>query len=145
MAYYEININTLRNGEVASVSSIDLVPGDIVFLKDPIKLPFEGIIIEGNALINECALTGESVPIVKKADVLEHYQKEGESIDRAAYVFEGTSIIQVNCKKKMSLFESYREAYGIPVCVTRTNFATMKGQLIRIILFPKEQENVFQR
>jgi len=45
----------------------------------------------------------------------------------------------------MAQFESTREAYGIPVCVTRTNFVTMKGQLIRIILFPKEQENVFQR
>lgn len=45
----------------------------------------------------------------------------------------------------MALFESTREAYGIPVCVTRTNFLTLKGQLIRIILFPKEQENIFQK
>lgn len=27
----------------------------------------------------------------------------------------------------------------------RTNFVTSKGQLIRIILFPKEQENIFQK
>ena len=27
----------------------------------------------------------------------------------------------------------------------RTNFVTIKGQLIRIILFPKEQENIFQK
>ena len=33
----------------------------------------------------------------------------------------------------------------MPVCVVRTNFVTTKGQLIRIILFPKEQDNVFQR
>jgi cation-transporting ATPase 13A3/4/5 len=33
----------------------------------------------------------------------------------------------------------------VPVCVVRTNFVTTKGQLIRIILFPKEQENIFQR
>ena len=32
----------------------------------------------------------------------------------------------------------------MPVCVIRTNFVTTKGQLIRIILFPKEKENVFQ-
>jgi P-type E1-E2 ATPase len=98
MAYYEIPINTLRNGHIIKVSSIDLVPGDIVFLKEPIKLPFEGVILEGSALINECALTGESVPVVKKADVLEHYQKQ-RSIDKAASVFEGTTIIQVNCKQ----------------------------------------------
>ena len=29
--------------------------------------------------------------------------------------------------------------------MVRTNFVTTKGQLIRIILFPKEQENIFQK
>lgn len=52
MAYYEVKLQALRDGSVIEVSSIDLVPGDIVFLKDPIKLPFEGIILEGSALIN---------------------------------------------------------------------------------------------
>jgi cation-transporting ATPase 13A3/4/5 len=145
MAYYEVKVHALRSGKVVEVSSLDLVPGDVVFLKNPIKIPFEGIILEGSALINECALTGESVPIVKKADLLENYRSEGEKVDKTAYVFEGTTIIQVNSKKKMALFESTREQFGIPVCVTRTNFVTMKGQLIRIILFPKEQENIFQR
>jgi len=58
MAFHEIQVNVLRDGEVKQKSSIDLVPGDIVFLMDPIKIPFEGIILEGSALINECALTG---------------------------------------------------------------------------------------
>lgn len=31
------------------------------------------------------------------------------------------------------------------MCVVRTNFVTTKGQLIRIILFPREQENIFQK
>jgi cation-transporting P-type ATPase 13A2 len=127
------------------VSSIDVVPGDIVFLKDSIKIPFEGIILEGSALINECALTGESVPVVKKADLMDVYRNTKQVIDKSAFVFEGTTIIQVNSKKKMAQFESFREAFGIPVCVTRTNFVTLKGQLIRIILFPKEQDNIFQR
>lgn len=127
-----------------SISSLDVSPGDIVFLKDPIKIPFEGIILEGSALINECALTGESVPIVKKADTFEK-MTSFQPIDKNSFVFEGTTIIQVNDKKKMSKFEAFREAYGVPVCVVRTNFVTTKGQLIRIILFPKEQENVFQR
>ena len=29
--------------------------------------------------------------------------------------------------------------------MTRTNFLTLKGQLIRLILFPKEKENIFQK
>ena len=68
MAFYEVPISVLRDGAVKQIPSIDIVPGDVVFLKEPIKIPFEGIILEGSALINECALTGESVPVVKKAD-----------------------------------------------------------------------------
>lgn len=45
MAYYEAQINTLRNGGVVRVSSLELVPGDVVFLKEQIKLPFEGVIL----------------------------------------------------------------------------------------------------
>jgi magnesium-transporting ATPase (P-type) len=40
MAYYDIPIHALRNKKVVQISSVDLVPGDIVFLKDAIKLPF---------------------------------------------------------------------------------------------------------
>lgn len=52
MAYYEIEVNVLRNGSVYRISSFEVVPGDVVFLKDPIKIPFEGVILEGSALIN---------------------------------------------------------------------------------------------
>jgi P-type E1-E2 ATPase len=48
------------------LSSVEVAPGDIVFLKHQIKIPFDGIVLEGDALINECALTGESVPVLKK-------------------------------------------------------------------------------
>jgi P-type E1-E2 ATPase len=86
------------------ISSIDVVPGDVVFLKAAIKIPFEGILLEGSALINECALTGESVPIVKKADSFERMANASLPIDKSAFVFEGTTIIQVNDKKRMAKF-----------------------------------------
>ncbi len=145
MAFYQVPINALRDGQVKSISSLDIVPGDVVFLRDPIKIPFEGIILQGSALINECALTGESVPVVKKADRLDRLHANPGKIDKNAYVYEGTTIIQVSDKKRMTKYEPYRQNYGIPVCVVRTNFVTTKGQLIRIILFPREQENIFQR
>lgn len=40
MAFYEIPVNVLREGKIEVISSIEVVPGDIVFLKDPIKIPF---------------------------------------------------------------------------------------------------------
>lgn len=45
----------------------------------------------------------------------------------------------------MFIFESYRKEYGIPVCVIRTNFVTLKGQLIRIISFPDQKISVFEK
>ena len=137
MAFYDIKVNVLRQNQVVQMSSVDVVPGDIVFLKEAIKIPFEGVILEGSALINQCALTGQSVPIVKKADVLEKYSDFANELDKNAYVFEGTTIVQVNMKKKMHKFEVFRQTFGIPVCVIRTNFSTIKGQLIRVISFPR--------
>jgi len=40
MGFYEIQVHVLRGGKVHALSSLDVVPGDIVFLKDPIKIPF---------------------------------------------------------------------------------------------------------
>lgn len=45
MAYYETDLNVLRNGDVERISSREIVPGDIVFLHDCIKIPFDGIIL----------------------------------------------------------------------------------------------------
>jgi magnesium-transporting ATPase (P-type) len=53
MDYYEVKVYyALRQGGVTEVSSLDLVPGDVVFLENPIKITFEGVILEGSALIN---------------------------------------------------------------------------------------------
>ena len=105
MAFLELNLHVLRGGHVQEISSLNVVPGDIVFLKKAIKLTFEGIILEGSALINECALTGESVPIVKKADTFARMASTEGVIDKSAFVYEGTTIVQVNDKKKMAKFE----------------------------------------
>ncbi len=40
------------------ISSFDVVPGDLVFFSKNMRVPFEGVLLEGEMLINECALTG---------------------------------------------------------------------------------------
>lgn len=37
----------MRGAEITEISSTQLVPGDIVFLKKQMKIPFDGIILEG--------------------------------------------------------------------------------------------------
>ena len=48
------------------------------------------------------------MPIVKKADVLEKYSDLAQELDKNSYVFEVTTIVQVNMKKKMHKFEAFR-------------------------------------
>ena len=51
-----------KSGELIQVSPDELEPGTIIVIKPGEKVPIDGVIIEGSASINTCALTGESLP-----------------------------------------------------------------------------------
>ncbi len=51
-----------ESGELIQVSPDELEPGTIIVIKPGEKIPIDGVIIEGSASINTCALTGESLP-----------------------------------------------------------------------------------
>src|SRR3990172_7517794 len=53
--------------EVESVPALMLKKGDIVIIADGMMIPSDGEIIEGVALIDESAITGESAPVVREA------------------------------------------------------------------------------
>ncbi len=55
----------LRNGEQISVGIEEVVPGDIVIVKQGASVPVDGTIIEGGAYVDESLITGESMPIEK--------------------------------------------------------------------------------
>ena len=66
------NANVLRNGHSVTVSSAELVPGDIVLLEAGDVVPADMRLVEVSSLkIEEAALTGESVPVEKELTVLE--------------------------------------------------------------------------
>ena len=56
-----------RNGFEQQIPVEEVVAGDIVIVKAGEAIPVDGLIKEGNAFIDESALTGESVPADKKA------------------------------------------------------------------------------
>jgi Ca2+-transporting ATPase len=63
----------IRNGEPRKVSSSELVPGDLILLQSGDKVPADMRFIHCKELrIDESVLTGESVPVSKSAEVLEH-------------------------------------------------------------------------
>lgn len=58
----------LVNGKEVEVLTKDLRVDDIVIVKAGMKVPLDGIIIEGDASINEAMLSGEAMPIFKSLD-----------------------------------------------------------------------------
>ena len=54
--------NVIRNGEVESVAPDTVKIGETILIKRGEKIPLDGIVTEGSALLDTVALTGESVP-----------------------------------------------------------------------------------
>lgn len=86
----------LRNGEIATVPSEDLVKGDVVILEAGDAVPADGRIIENASLqVEEAALTGESVPVSKTADAISP-GGSGKDIplgDRKNMVYMGSTVV----------------------------------------------------
>jgi len=56
-----------ENGKTESIPALSLRKGDIVIITDNQIVPSDGEIIEGVALIDESAITGESAPVVRES------------------------------------------------------------------------------
>ena len=47
------------------VDSKDIVPGDIIEIKSMTTMQCDAVLLNGNIIVNEAILTGESVPVTK--------------------------------------------------------------------------------
>lgn len=56
----------IRQGEEIDIPVDDVIPGDVVVVRPGEKIPVDGLILEGNAVIDESMLTGESLPVEKE-------------------------------------------------------------------------------
>ncbi len=85
------------------VNSSDLVPGDIIEIKNNMTMQCDALLIENsNVVVNESMLTGESIPITKlgigkltnhnKNDLLFNIKDNIKHV-----LFSGTQIIQTRC------------------------------------------------
>jgi Cu+-exporting ATPase len=57
----------IENGEEKEIPIDEVIPGDIIVVKPGAKIPVDGVVTEGNTSIDESMLTGESMPVDKKA------------------------------------------------------------------------------
>lgn len=84
-------ITVLRDGEEQAIESTELVPGDIVVLREGDRIPADGRIInESGLLSNESMLTGESEAIAKDAKAISGPKKVYEQRNM---VFAGSFVI----------------------------------------------------
>ncbi len=78
--------NLLTNGKIKEVSPEEVFVGDKILVKPGEKIPLDGIVIEGNSMLDTSALTGESVPRSVKA---------GESVMAGMINKSGTLTVKV--------------------------------------------------
>lgn len=78
----------MRDGDEVRITSEELVPGDVIYLSEGMKIPADGRLIEANNVqADESLLTGESLPVHKHAGAI---TGEKEIYDRANMLFKGS-------------------------------------------------------
>lgn len=84
------SVEVIRDGNILQVDSSELVPGDIMTLREGDKIPADARLIDGNNVrVDESLLTGESVPISKNTDAL---KGEKEIYEQSNMLFQGSFI-----------------------------------------------------
>ena len=133
LAKKECQITVVRFGSPQVISSVELVPGDLVEITQQMDLPCDLCLISGGCIVEEGMLTGESVPVLKDSlPYLEEYIYDPD-IDKRHTLYEGTKVIQTR---------NYNGAKVLGV-VARSGFMTVKGRLIRSIMYPKPNKFKF--
>ena len=88
--------HVLRDGEVVTIKSEDVVIGDIVVLEAGDAVPADCRIIESHSMkVEEAALTGESVPVTKMIDALNCAAGNDDVAlgDRKNMLYSGSTIV----------------------------------------------------
>ncbi len=84
----------LRDGQMVTVHSEDLVVGDIVLLEAGDAVPADGRLIDAASLkVEEAALTGESVPVEKETAALPHKDGAVPLGDRKNMAYTGSTVV----------------------------------------------------
>ncbi len=120
-------IRVRRDGQDTEVPVDDLVPGDLVVFAGGDLVPADIRLCEANTVrVNESALTGESVPVLKGIDPVD---AETPLAERRSMLFRGTTVTQGS---------------GLGV-VTATGMATELGRISELAAGAREEVTPLQK
>ena len=88
----------LRGGAEVEVATAEVVADDIVVIRPGNKIPVDGTVTEGESLVDESMLTGESMPVAKKVGgtvIGATINKSGTFRYRATKVGADTALAQI--------------------------------------------------
>ncbi len=103
--FVETNATVLRDGKEFIIPDSEVVPGDIIILREGEKVPADArIIVATNFEVDEASLTGESGPVHKSADTIPARQNTGgdgdnlPTTEQKNMLFKGTHILTGNSR-----------------------------------------------
>ncbi len=87
-----------RNGKETMVNIKDIEVGDLVVVRMGSSIPVDGITVEGEAMVNQSSMTGEPMPVPKRAGVMVYAGtalEEGLLIIRTTHVGYETRVSKI--------------------------------------------------
>ena len=88
----------VRDGNEMDIPIGDVLPGDIVVVRPGERVPVDGVVVEGQSAVDESMITGESLPVKKKAEdevIGATINKTGSFKFRAVRVGKDTALAQI--------------------------------------------------
>lgn len=120
-----------------SVSASELLPGDVFVIPRDQKqtefvIPVDALIVDGQCLVNEAVLTGESVPQSKRA--VDFDEEKDACLDledhKSSIVFAGTTMLYSSGTEGSQTHFPPPKREGIVLLALRTGTYSSQGQLL---------------
>ncbi|KAI5290963.1 hypothetical protein KEM54_006868 [Ascosphaera aggregata] len=144
-----------RENDWIETTSDELLPGDLISIqrtKEDSGVACDILMIEGNAIVNEAMLSGESTPLLKDSIQLRPGDEriDIEGLDKNAFLMGGTKVLQITHStgedNETETFKAPKLASGVARppddgavgIVVKTGFETSQGSLVRTMIYSTE-------
>ena len=124
----------LKNNELyAEINNYELLPGDIVFLKENDFVPCDCIIIEGECIANQCQLTG-SLDAFRKTSIENNNEIFSYKHNNINILYHGMKIVKI--------FSKFNNGFISVLCIN-TGPNTFKANQYTNILYKLERKKEY--